>query len=91
MNKEDIKAHLEREAALAKMGEQVLKNEAYKNAIAIRKASIFDVFCNTKRDQEEVRQEAWRTMKNLEALEDYFKEILETGKLSKDQLESLSK
>lgn len=80
------KEQLEREVAFANMGRQVVNNEAYKQAITIRKAQIFEVFCKTKHDQEDVRQEAWRTMQNMNALEDYFKQLLETGNMAEQSL-----
>lgn len=73
---------LEQEVAFANMGKQVLDNEAYKTIMTVRKAQIFDVFCNTKADQQDVREEAWRTMKNMSALEEGLKQALETGKMA---------
>ena len=87
----DQKEQLEREVALANMGKQVLGNEAYKTFLTIRKAQIFDVFCNTTKDQEDVREEAWRTMKNMNALEEYFRVSLETGKMAEQSLKQESK
>ena len=85
---EDQKEQLEREAAMSQMGQQVLNNEAFKTAITVRKAQIFDVFCNTSKDQGEVREEAWRTMVNITALEGYFEELLTTGKMAETTLKS---
>ena len=85
MNK-DQKEQQEREVAFANMGKQVVNNEAYRQAITARKAQIFDVFCKTKADQVDIREEAWRTMKNMDALEQYFKHILETGRMAEEML-----
>ena len=90
MNKEQ-KLQLENEVSAAAMGRQVLNNKAFKDAFAIRRAQIFDTFCKTSKDQEDIREEAWRTMKNLDALEDYFRQLLETGKLAEQTLEQLTK
>jgi hypothetical protein len=84
---EDQKEQYEREVAFANMGKQVLNNDAYKQALAVRKAQIFDIFCKTKKDQGDVREEAWMTMKNLDALESYFQQLLETGKMAEMSLE----
>jgi len=78
----DQTEQLEKELAFAAIGKQVTDNEAYKEAFAIRTAQLFDAFCNTKKDQEDVREEAWRTMQNLNALKSYFDTILQTGKLA---------
>lgn len=83
----DQTEQLEREAAFAAMGKQVVDNDAYKNAITARKAQIFYVFCNTKQEQSDVREEAWRTMKNMNALEEYFRMLLETGRMAEATLE----
>jgi len=84
----DQEDQLKQEAAFAAMGQQVLDNAAYKHWVTIRKAQIFEDFCNTKKDQSDIREEAWRTMKNLNTLEDFFKEVLTTGKMATAQLES---
>ena len=81
------KEQLEQEVSFANMGKQVVNNEAYIQAITARKAQIFDVFCNTKKDQSDVREEAWRTMKNMDALEAYFQDILTTGKMAEQNHE----
>lgn len=85
MSKEEDQ--LKREVAFAEIGSQVVNNEAYKQAISIRKAQIFEVFCNTNKDQSDVREEAWRTMVNITALEQYFETLLTTGKMAKSTLE----
>ena len=82
----DQEEQLEREVTLAQQGKAILNNPAFKQALVIRKAQIFDVFCNTKKDQEDVREEAWRTMKNMDALEQYFQEMLSTGKMAEATL-----
>ena len=84
----DQKEQLEREVTLAQQGKVILNNPAFKQALVIRKAQIFEVFCNTKKDQEDVREEAWRTMKNMDALEQYFKEMLATGKMAEVTLKA---
>ena len=82
---------LEEESKFAQMGIQVLNNEAFKSAMVARKAHIFDVFCNTKQEQGDIREEAWRTMQNLKALENYFQQVLTTGKMADLSLESMNK
>ncbi len=82
----DQKAQLEAEVAFAEQGKQVLNNAAFKQAMDVRKAQIFEVFCRTSADQVDIRDEAWRTMKNLEAFENWLKTALQTGKMADDQL-----
>ena len=85
---EDQKAKDEQDVVLANAGKQVLNNVAYKNAMMLRKAQIFELFCKTKHDQPEEREEAWRTMMNINALEDYFNVLLTTGKMAEHSLQS---
>ena len=82
---------LEREAAFAAMGKQVINNEAYKQAIMVRKAQIFELFCNSNVEQLDVREEAWRTMKNTNALEQFFEIALTTGKMANLDLDKMKK
>ena len=89
MNSEQ-KERLEEEVKFAAIGQQVLNNEAYKTAITVRKTQIFDVFCRTKADQSDIREEAWRTMQNLLSLEDFLKNALTTGEMADKTLESLN-
>lgn len=89
MNSEQ-KERLEEEVKFAAIGQQVLNNEAYKTAIKARKAHIFDIFCRTKADQSDVRDEAWRTMQNLMSLEDFLERALTTGEMADKTLESLN-
>jgi hypothetical protein len=89
--KEERKKDLEIAIGDANSASQILNSHVFKSAFDVRRANIFDVFCSTKADQPEVRDEAWRTMQNLLALERYFKEIIESGKFSQKELESLNK
>ncbi len=85
-----MKEQLQEEVQFAEYGRQVLENPAYKQAMTLRKAQIFEVFCDTTQDQTDVREEAWRTMKNINALEDYLNTLLETGKMADEQLKSIT-
>lgn len=87
----DQEEQLKRESEFAKIGQQVINNEAFKQAMAIRKAQIFEIFCLTSQDQADVREEAWRTMRNMEALEEFFNRALTTGNMADQQLEQLKK
>ncbi len=88
MNQEE---QLKEESKFAQMGQQVVNNEAFKRAFAVRRAQIFDIFCRTGKDQGDIREEAWRTMQNLDSLEKFFETALTTGKMADTQLETLQK
>jgi len=87
----DQKDQLEREVNFAAIGQAVVKNAAYQQAFTIRKAQLFEAFCKTKQEQIDIREEAWRTMQNLNALEDYFKQLLTTGKMAEISLKAINK
>ena len=70
------------------MGKRVLDNVAYKTFFTARRAQLFEAFSLTKKDQEDVREEAWRTIQNLNAMEEFFRVSLETGKMADMELES---
>lgn len=82
----DQKEQLDREISFAAMGKQVLNNAAYQEAMTVRRGQVFEVFCKTSQDQSEIRDEAWRTMKNLDAIEEYFRILLETGRMAEETL-----
>jgi hypothetical protein len=87
----DRDEQLKEESKFAQMGLQVVNNEAYKAAFNVRRAQIFDVFCKTNKDQADIREEAWRTMKNLDSLDAFFKTALTTGKMADITLDELEK
>lgn len=91
MTNDERKDRLEKEITRAAYGKQVMSNPAYQEAMTARKAQIFDVFCKTSQEQSDVREEAWRTMKNLEALEKYFEKALESGKIAEQKLKAIEK
>lgn len=69
------------------LASQVIDNPAYQAAITMIKATIFEDFQNSGPEDAEQREEAWRTMKNLNALEGLFNDFLADGCLAKEQLE----
>lgn len=73
----------------ASLTQQVLNNEAYKAIILKRKAALFETFCGTSADEQDVREEAWRTMQNLKALEQDFAEAINNGIIADDQLKEI--
>jgi hypothetical protein len=90
-DEERVVEHLTEESKLGQMGLQVINNHVFKQAMIVREAQLFEVFCSTKKDQGDVREEAWRTMQNLKCLQQYFDEVLTTGKMADNQLEELKK
>jgi len=86
---EKQKEQFKREVELARMGKQVLDNEAFKQAMLARKSQIFDIFCKTKPDQVEVREKCYLTMINMLAFEEFFHLSMETGNMADMSLESL--
>jgi hypothetical protein len=73
------------------MGQQVLDNEAFNQAMITRKSQIFDIFCDSGIDQTDVREKAYLTMINMIAFEEFFRLAMETGKMADTSLESINK
>ena len=69
---EERKEQLAENIAQGGNAQQILSNELFKLAFTQRKAELFRVFCDSKSDQQDIRDEAWRTMQNLNLLEQYF-------------------
>ena len=82
MTEKDQLDQLNEESKLGQMGLQVLNNHVFKQAMIARRAQLFDVFSKTTKDQGDIREEAWRTMQNLKVLEQYFEDVLNTGKMA---------
>ena len=82
MNEDELKLNVK----FAATAQQVLNNPAYQAAITARKAELFQTFTETSADQIEERNEAWRTMQNLTALEMYFQDFLINGKIAEQAL-----
>lgn len=74
---------------LGKMGQLVTHNEAFKTAVATIREELFNTFANSKQDEHEKREEAWRSMQNLNRLLTHFENLLFTAKISEGQLEEL--
>ena len=90
MNDKERKEKLEENVKFANMGVQLLNNEVFKAALTARKAQIFDEFCNSSQNDDSARAEAWRTMKNLDGLETYFRQVLESGAIAEEELNLLN-
>jgi len=82
---------LKRESDFARMGQQVLDNAAFQQAMITRKAQVFDIFCESGMDQSDVREKAYLTMINMIAFEEFFRSAMETGRMADTSLELMNK
>jgi hypothetical protein len=85
----DEREQLEREVEIANDTRLLVSNPVFKAAMAVRKAQVFTDFTSSKADEIERRNEAWRTMQNLLALEAYFTNALQSGKLAELSLNGI--
>lgn len=83
MNKADRDRQVEGEKRRAAEAEIVLTNPLYREAVTALKADLFEKFRRTNWLQAKERTEIWRTLKNLENLEQYLTRVITTGKMSK--------
>jgi len=85
MNDEQLDK-LQKQQELAAQGKLVVSNPAYRAAFTAIQAAIFQDFCSSKQGDSEERDEAWRTIKNLDELDTYFTRMLQTGKMATESL-----
>ena len=76
----------EQEVFRGQQAKQVVDNPIYKEAFILIKAQLLSGFEATGADQDEERREIWRTIKNLNKLEDQIKFVMETGEMAKKSL-----
>jgi len=60
----------------------ITTNPLYVEAFMVLRGQMMEQFTKTTHDQSEERDEVWRTMKCLDAIEAQFKAIMNTGKLA---------
>lgn len=77
----------EEEAARGREAQSVLNNSIYKESLVIIKAQMFDAFVRSNADQSAEREEIWRRMNNLDALEKQLTSVMTTGKLGEATLD----
>lgn len=66
----------------------ILNNPLYQEAIMTLRGQMMEQFTKTTHDQSDERDEVWRTMKVLDAIERQLESIMSTGKLA--SVETLS-
>ena len=75
-------------ARLIEQGAQAkaLKNNTFfSQLMADRKSQIFEKFCRTAADDNAERDELWRTMQNLKAIERHINEAIHTAVMAAKQ------
>ena len=65
---------------------QVLNNEIYKEAFTALRAELYDGFCKTKFKDSDERDEIWRKQQAVDFIENYLKEVMETGEIARQSL-----
>ena len=65
---------------------QVLENPIFKESFMLIRADIVDKFTNTKFNQKDERDELWRKMQTLDAIEKHLTRVLQTGTLAEQTL-----
>jgi len=87
MNKE-TKEHLKSKVDQSKLAQAVVTNPIYRSSFESINAKIYNRFCQSKYDEPEVREEAWRQMQVLIEMQAYFNHLLETGKAHEETLKA---
>ena len=75
----------------ASLAQQVLSNSIYMESFNLIKAKFMDDFTKTSFKQSAERDELWRKMQTIEAVESYIIDVMETGKIAEDTLTYLER
>ncbi len=70
---------------------QLKDNPVLQNAIDTMRASCHHNIENTKFNQQEERDEAWRKLQTIKAFETYIQNVITTGKLAEERISLLQK
>jgi len=73
----------EQEKIRANQAQQVLDNPMFQEAFTALRADLFEKFQRTKWLQGKERTEIWRTLKNLNNIEQHLSRTMTTGKMHK--------
>jgi hypothetical protein len=71
--------------------ETLMNSRIFKAAFTGKKAQLFEALCATKFWQHKQRTEVWRSMKNLDSIEQYFQSIVDDGKMAGNKLKNYGK
>lgn len=71
------------------LAQQVIDNPVYKESIILIKADLMQKFETTKYSDSDQRDEIWRTMQNLNRLENKIARVMQTGKMSQTMLDKI--
>ena len=69
----------------------VLNNPIYQEAFVGIRASLMDQFQKTKFKESDERNEIWRKMQTVEWVEKHFRQVMQSGRVSRDTLAMRSK
>jgi len=61
----------------------VLNNPIYQEAFVMIRASLMEQFQRTKFKENDERNEIWRKMQTVEWVEKHFKQVMQSGQISK--------
>lgn len=73
------------------LAQQIVTNPIYKEAFGMIKAKFIDDLTKTTFKQSSERDELWRKMQTIEAVEAYIVDVLETGKIAEESLNAFQK
>jgi hypothetical protein len=71
--------------------ELILNSQTFKSAIEILKAEYINLWTNTQADEKDLREQLHKSVKLLPEIERHLRIIVETGKITKSNLNRLRK
>ena len=69
----------------------ILNSQTFKSAIEILKAEYINLWTNTQADEKDLREQLHKSVKLLPEIERHLRIIVETGKITKSNLNRLRK
>lgn len=79
---------LDKQIKRKKMADDVVNNPVYVEAFTAIKAELYQAFAATSWKDTAERDEIWRKQQAVDWLENYMKQIMDTGKLAEHTLAS---
>lgn len=80
---------LEEEVQRARLAQEILSNELFKEAFQSISAQILQMWNSTAAEQAKEREILWMELKLLQRLEQIFKNTVEDGKLAERNIKDL--
>lgn len=80
-----------KDMARAKIAQEVLTNEVFKEAVDFIKKKLLNIYEHTKFDEDNIREECYYLLRALKEVDGHLKDIINTGKMASFEFEKEKK